>query len=162
MKKSGIYQFEFQDGSKYIGKSVDVERRQDEHVKYMLYGEAPWLIQEAYNRWGMPKFSVLEYCHPDHLGLLEAAYIELVKPQLNTVKYRVEDADSVLANAHMLKQSTSSLIQEIHQLRLKSNNDHQDYLLAKACEDRDYWHNRWVEESTNTLWKKLFGGKKHR
>lgn len=73
--KSGIYAFEFSDGSFYIGKSNNILTRWQQHEKALLKGTHAKKVQEVYDRLGMPKFKVIKKVHPDHIDLIEAHFI---------------------------------------------------------------------------------------
>ena len=72
---SGIYLLTFKDGSFYIGKSTNIEKRFSQHNKSMDDGSHTKKVQEAYDRYGSPEQSVLMYCHADHIDIMETYYI---------------------------------------------------------------------------------------
>lgn len=72
---SGIYKLTFKDGSVYIGKSSNIDKRWAQHTKAMLKGTHTKKIQDAYYKYGMPKFEVIFECHQDHIDILEGYYI---------------------------------------------------------------------------------------
>src|SRR5574343_1804941 len=72
---SGVYRLEFLDGSFYIGKSNNIERRWEEHAAKFEKGIAAKLMQAAYNRCGMPEGKVIWECHPDHIYIFESHFI---------------------------------------------------------------------------------------
>lgn len=72
---SGIYKLTFKDGSFYIGKSSNIDKRWAQHSKAMLKGTHAKKIQEAYYNNGMPKFEIIFECHQDHIDILEGYYI---------------------------------------------------------------------------------------
>jgi hypothetical protein len=73
---SGIYLLSFHSGRHYVGKSVDIERRWEQHFKAMESGKAAKNMQEEYNKHGFPVCNIIKECHPDHLDVLEPIYIE--------------------------------------------------------------------------------------
>lgn len=73
--KSGIYLLEFSDGSFYIGKSTDIDKRWNQHRKNMSDGKHTKKVQEAFNRCGAPTFRVVMWCHADHIDIMETYYI---------------------------------------------------------------------------------------
>lgn len=91
---SGIYKLTFNDKSVYIGKSVDVEKRWDQHLKALKKGTHTKRIQDTYNRYGTPKFEVICECHPHHIDILETYFINgYWSPKiLNTTKPADVDA----------------------------------------------------------------------
>jgi len=73
---SGIYKLHFKDGSYYIGKSVDLTRRKDEHFRSLkLNKHVNANVQFTYLACGFPEFIVLETCSIDKLDNLEQEYL---------------------------------------------------------------------------------------
>lgn len=72
---SGIYLLKFKDETFYIGKSVNINKRWDQHYNSMSKGNHAKLLQYAYNKCGAPDGSVLQECHQDHIDILESYYI---------------------------------------------------------------------------------------
>lgn len=88
---SGIYLLKFiykGQEYQYVGKSVDIMRRFQEHVDSFIKGKAAKKLQTFYNLCGEPEFYIVQRCHPDHIDVLEAYYIDFFKGEysLNTVK----------------------------------------------------------------------------
>lgn len=81
---SGIYAYKFSSGREYIGQAVNIDNRWSQHTKKMQDGKHTRLIQNEYDRYDLPDFRVLTYCHPNHLDWLEAVYINTYRPSLNT------------------------------------------------------------------------------
>jgi len=83
---SGIYQLEFETGERYIGQSVDITQRWQQHVISLQKGRASALMQKAYTNSGceLPRASIIIECHPDLLNLYEGMFINLWSPELNT------------------------------------------------------------------------------
>ena len=70
--KSGIYCLSFEGtDSVYIGKSVNLESRSYSHEWNMKKQKASKKLQDAYNTYGLPIFTVLEYCNEKDLYNLE-------------------------------------------------------------------------------------------
>lgn len=82
---SGIYEYKFISGDKYIGQAIDIEKRWDQHITKMQKGTHTKNIQYAYDHWGLPQFRVIAYCHPHYLDAMEALYIHMTGPNLNGV-----------------------------------------------------------------------------
>ena len=115
---SGIYQLKFGPET-YIGKSVDIERRWEEHAKNLDTGKASQRMQAAYRRWGAGEPSILIECHPDHIDLLETIMIWHLKPTINsagTVKVNSEDVVTLCENEDLLKYSTGTHLRTIRAL----------------------------------------------
>lgn len=120
---SGIYIYTFASGKEYIGQAIDIQARWDQHTKKMQSGKHTNLIQNEYNRYGLPQFRVLMPCHPCHLDWVEAVYINGLNPALNTVVPKIhmpygtfnlvetelaKDVPSILAE---LKEATDNCIE---------------------------------------------------
>jgi group I intron endonuclease len=74
---SGIYKLTFADGSIYIGKSANIDKRWSQHSKAMVKGTHTKRIQEAFEKYGDPKFELIFECHPDHIDILEGYFINM-------------------------------------------------------------------------------------
>lgn len=73
---SGIYCLSFESTDKvYIGKSVNLDSRAYSHLWNMQKQKASKKLQDAYNTYGAPKFTILEYCNEKELYKLEKSYI---------------------------------------------------------------------------------------
>jgi hypothetical protein len=124
---SGIYELEFKSGEIYIGKSDNIERRWEQHMNDMLKGKHTKRIQEAYNKYGLPKHKVLLECHKDHIDLVES--IEISKyyhlPNcLNGNKPALpnqEDLDILCNNKQLLKYSTAQHINRLIELTIEND-----------------------------------------
>lgn len=107
---TGVYKLIFAEGVEYIGKSIDIEQRWNEHYTSMLRNKAAAKLQSAYKVYGIPKGIVLIECHRDHIDFLEDYYIEVERPMLNTVRLdstmNIEDFELVRRNEHLLQKST--------------------------------------------------------
>lgn len=118
---SGIYQLEFEDGATYIGKSINIETRWNDHIKAFKSGKASAKMQERYDKYGLPDFSVIYPCHRDHIDILENYLIQYYKPELNTVVADAigeEDFKILAENEELLSMSTVDHIVAIYDLML--------------------------------------------
>ncbi len=74
---SGIYKLTFDDGTFYIGKSIDVEKRWEQHYNDLKRGKHSKKMQEAYRVNGtMPIAKLLMEAHPDHIDILETIFVQ--------------------------------------------------------------------------------------
>lgn len=74
---SGIYLLGFEGGNTcYVGKSVDIKVRYQQHLDKFQKGTHTKIMQREYDHWGPPKMEVVTPCHPDHIDILEAVYID--------------------------------------------------------------------------------------
>jgi hypothetical protein len=113
---SGIYLLDFRSGGCYIGKSVNIERRWEEHIKSLSEGKSAKKLQDAYKRYGIPSRSILLLCHEDHISLMETIMIRRLKPTLNsasTAPITLEDIDTLCSNGTHLASSTGTLIKQV-------------------------------------------------
>lgn len=83
--KSGIYCLTFKNGEKYVGRSIDIERRWAEHAEKLRNGKAAKSLQAAFDRYGYPSAKILMLCHSDHCDLMESYFICKLQPELNSV-----------------------------------------------------------------------------
>lgn len=109
---SGIYKLTFEDGSMYIGKSIDMLRRWKEHINKFQKGTAAKDLQHKYNNYGLPDHKILHKCHPDHVDLLESIYIDRYWDRLlNTTRSNLvpdHDKEHLLNNVALLEHSTAA------------------------------------------------------
>lgn len=116
---SGIYQLTFSNGMRYIGKSVDIERRWKEHTNNFINKKAAAKLQTQYNQRGHPRAEVLLYCHKDHLDILEVYTIATRRPELNTVEelpISDDDYKALMQQSQLLEESTVEHIKLISAL----------------------------------------------
>lgn len=70
----GIYSLYFEeiDSKVYIGQSVNIEKRYKDHKSALqTQKHTNYKLQEAYNLYGFPQFSVIEKCSFEELDILE-------------------------------------------------------------------------------------------
>lgn len=133
---SGIYKFFFSSGHFYIGKSIHIDTRWEQHVKKMRANKAATPVQRCYDLYGLPTFEVLVYCHEDHIDILENIFISILHRNfshimLNTsipVGYTQDYCDTILNNSDLLHLGTHEHILKIRTLegvveKLGSNTD---------------------------------------
>jgi len=120
--RAGIYLIKFHKECLYIGKSIDIDRRWKEHTNRLIKGTAAKAMQYAYDRYGMPEFTVLVYSHADHIDLMESIYINNDWDRgalINTTRPGLvpeEDMEILLDNVGALKFSTATHIRNMHDL----------------------------------------------
>lgn len=80
---SGIYKLTFSSGDTYIGKSINIDTRWDQHRDKLIKGKGAKAMQRAYELYGFPMGEILFECHPDHIDIVESCFISRFKPTLN-------------------------------------------------------------------------------
>ena len=81
---SGIYQLTFANNQRYIGQSINVEARWEQHAKNILSGKASKQMLDASRHNKVFDAKLLLEVHPDWLDYFEAYYIQLLNPEVNT------------------------------------------------------------------------------
>lgn len=98
---------EFPNGQFYIGQSINIGARWDEHTKDLARNKAASKLQLAYNNClGVINFKVMLNCHPDYLDMFEAYFIHALRPQLNT-NYPKPDRHNWEAISYLLQNSST-------------------------------------------------------
>lgn len=121
---SGIYKFFFSSGHFYIGKSIHIDTRWEQHVAKMIAGKAAAPVQNCYNLYGMPTFEVLVYSHPDHIDILENIFISVLHRDFSHIMlntsipegYDEHYCDTILNNSDLLHLGTMEHISKIKSL----------------------------------------------
>lgn len=120
----GIYKLTFSSGAEYIGKSIDIESRFEEHKRSFKQFKAAKKLQQEFLRSREPTCSILVECHPDHIDFLETFFISKEKPALNTViGNAMSDTDFELVRkyGHLLNKSTIEHLAIIDELAATSD-----------------------------------------
>lgn len=144
---SGIYMYTFANGDNYVGQAIDIEKRLDQHVTKMEKGQHTKLIQDAYNKYGLPRFRVLLKCHPNYLDPMEAWCIKRVSPTLNSViPICYDDTPCTFdITAEMLQ---PSLFRNLYDLqKLKEMGEESDELIQELEQEAKRLHKRVIEAS---------------
>lgn len=159
---SGIYRLVFNNGSTYIGKSNNINRRIDEHVKKLTSGTAATKLQQAFNCSNLERVELLVECHPDHIDLMETCMIALHKPNLNSASTAIVEDMDWLIDAEYLDESTVQHLKRIRKLELDNSRLSDDNMLLEelntALDHAEYWHEKYKEEKAKSWWSKLFNG----
>lgn len=127
---SGIYRLTFSSGYFYVGKSINIPTRWQQHELKFRTHKAAKRMQEEFDRCGSPKKEVLVYCHIDH--------IDIVETWLIATNYR--DRGEFMLNAtypEPLPDSEYLKINRDPQLLLQSTPDHIETicdLRSELCE----------------------------
>lgn len=146
----GIYQLKFSDGSIYIGLSVDIEKRFNTHKRTLANNtHHNKLVQEKYQKLGMPIFSILEICSEDTLYTKETYYAELVPKNL-------------LLNISETGHITTVLKGELNGRSKYSNEDVVDILLALANSDISKKELAEISPVSYTMIRQIASGTAHR
>lgn len=101
---SGIYQLTFANGDTYVGKSLHLATRWQQHADKLSKGTAAKNMMQAY--WASdhqyPTAKVILYCHPDVLDEYENLFINDLLPTLNTQRptpRRFEEREALARHA---------------------------------------------------------------
>jgi hypothetical protein len=140
--ESGVYQLTFKDGASYVGKSINIPRRWNEHRDKFLKGTAAKNMQDRYNRFGFPDGRVLFECHGDHIDLMESYFIGVLQPVLNAtpgIKIYQHEIPIFEQNPDLLKLPTSAHISMINELKqsVEIASDKIERLIGEKAELRD-------------------------
>lgn len=157
---SGIYKLTFSDGNTYIGKSVDIGRRWDEHCAAFSAGKAARAMQTAYSLCGLPSLEVLVRCHRDHIDLMETVFVWLESPSLNgcaTWNVSAEDITLLSSIPVDLGSSTGDHIRELNRLRNIVACSSNAKLVAEAQDHAEYWAAKYKAEKNKSWWEKIVG-----
>lgn len=79
----GIYKLTFPNGKFYIGKSINIEKRWEQHANDMRSGKHTKKLQNEFNIWDTYIQEVIFECHPDHIDIMEESLIARQQPELN-------------------------------------------------------------------------------
>lgn len=84
----GIYLLIFASGAKYVGQSINVNKRFNNHISQLRNGtHYSAKITKEYEENGFPQFRLLKECLEEELDLLEEQFIKELNPELNVLKY---------------------------------------------------------------------------
>lgn len=144
---SGIYQINFQDKAYYIGQSVNIEQRWQQHIEKMQQNKASKLMQTAYDYGGMPQFRVIFKCNKDYLDVLEAYFIHNQRQYNNCLNTAIPKLDEtidyewLLSNPDLLQHPATQVLKvasgiadELKQLKLQYDDR---YIKMKLQQKRD-------------------------
>ena len=117
MNTSGVYQLQFSSCRTYIGKSINIEERFNQHMDKFRKGAAAKTMQNEYDQYGPPSLTILALCHPDHVDIVESWLINRNIPELNTTRpsdpfIGVRNIEELLSMLHM------STVQHVDQIIL--------------------------------------------
>ncbi len=89
MKASGVYAFTSPSGGQYVGSTVDLDKRRNQHLHALRRGahhNVP--LQKAFNKYGESnlKFEVLIYCGRHEVVAKEQHFIDALNPRYNIAK----------------------------------------------------------------------------
>ena len=92
-KKSGIYCWtNLKNGKFYIGSAVDLSNRLHMYYNINLLEKSNMVINKALLKYGYSNFKleILEYCDKSVNIEREQHYIDLLKPEYNTLKQQIQ------------------------------------------------------------------------
>jgi hypothetical protein len=154
---SGVYELSFPNGSRYIGKSMDIHRRWTEHRNSFNKGKAAKKMQECFDRYGFPDGTILYECHSDHVDLMEAYFIIKNTPSLNTsIPIRLNpDEMRILGESTLLHLSTSQQLQYAHSMQELAT-AYEEVIVEKNGTIEELQYVRTSEELRTELGAKLY------
>lgn len=84
----GVYKLEFEDGSYYIGQSLNIQKRLKDHYGYLLRGvHHSYKVQQKYDKVKkLPSHKIIKYCDTSELNKIEDSLIDLSDPMCLNVK----------------------------------------------------------------------------
>lgn len=72
----GIYKMTFSNNHYYIGQAVDTNRRFTQHKRELTKGiHSNSRLQNCFNKYGEPKFEVIQECSKEELNSIETKYL---------------------------------------------------------------------------------------
>ncbi len=95
---SGIYIYTFASGAQYVGQAINIASRWEQHKRKMHSGKHTKLVQAEFDKYSFPQFEVVIRCHPHYLDAMEAVYIHILKPVLNTSIPKMYESESTQLN----------------------------------------------------------------
>lgn len=122
----GIYKLTFSNGQFYIGKSINIEKRWLQHFDKMQKGTAAALVQQQYNRHGLPKAEIIYECNEDHIDIVEESVICRLQPPLNSTftRDRLKTSNQTLNDIDLYPFLQSSTLEHLSEIvKLRSNVD---------------------------------------
>lgn len=123
----GIYKMWFNDPQiVYIGQSLNIEYRYKKHLQKLRNGTANSKMQNAYNKYGLPKFEILLECDSDELNDLETLAIELYDSA--KIGYNIADCSDIHLKGpnNFAAKYTEEQIIKVFFLLLDLNNSYKD------------------------------------
>lgn len=130
----GIYKLNFSSGKIYVGKSVWIEKRWNQHIENMRDRKAAGPVQREYNTYGMPRFETLCYCHKDYLDIMEAYWINYYKPfSLNSLFPEVQECNALLDNPELLQVGVLEYIKRYSKLEYMFSETSKKLLELRDC-----------------------------
>lgn len=158
---SGIYKLTFPNGETYIGKSVNMEERWQQHALSLEKGTAAKNMLRAKPRYGKFRIDctkVLEV-HPDLLDEYENYFINIFKPTLNT-KIPTSRGDYGILEAwadcgYQVNSSTFAMSRALElEARVKGLEISTDMAVEELKEVQDRWDDKvYLEACANQLFQ---------
>ena len=133
---TGIYRLNFNNKEFYVGQSVNIESRFEQHLLSLINNKHTPKLQQAFKRHGHPSLDVLKECDEWLLDIMEAVYINKYPNLLNTVIPKAPNSTVARYLSMLKKPSLELIITDTYRLKLENtalNNgalpaDYQDLL----------------------------------
>ena len=115
----GIYKLTFPSGNFYIGKSINIEKRWEQHYSSLTKGTHTKNLQTEFNIYSSYTEEVMLEVHEDHCDIVEETYIAWYQPPLNGTKGRdrigpLEDVNHLTILMGYFSMSTLEHLVELH------------------------------------------------
>lgn len=83
----GVYLLQFGSGASYVGQSINVNKRFNNHISQLRNGtHSNHRITAEYEEHGFPQFRLLQECLEEELDTIEQEFITKLNPALNIMK----------------------------------------------------------------------------
>lgn len=121
----GIYLLMFTSGSKYVGQSINVNKRFNNHISQLRNGtHYSALITREYEQHGFPEFRLLKECKAEELDYLEEQFIKELNPELNVLKVSTSSPNyygETANGSHLTNEEYLSIFRCLQDARLSLN-----------------------------------------
>lgn len=131
----GIYKLLWENsGYFYIGQSINIENRFSRHKHLMTTNQnKSGFIQNVYNKYGLPKFIILEECSYDDLNAREQYYLDLY---FDDEKCCNLNKNAVSSKGYKYSQETIDRIKKLRKKYYKKGVENRNYGRKATIESR--------------------------
>ena len=143
---SGVYKLTFSSGRFYVGKSIDIPTRWQQHEDKFSKHKAAQRMQQEFNLCGSPRKEVLFSCHADHIDIVETWLIATHQRDYGNLMLNAtypeplpdSEYEKINRAPYLLKQSTADHIDKICDLEtaLDTIDEEQETLIVRLTEEK--------------------------